>query len=96
MARERASLADLKPKPRNDAYTVLLTISLVAMIGACLLLWYDLKRFGDKLQPPKGYSDVARPVAPEAPGVDERLPVIPPPTPPGGGAEEKKEPEKNP
>jgi len=93
MARERASLADLKPKPKNDAYTVLLTISLVAMIGACLLLWYDLKRFGDKLQPPKGYSDVMKSAVPEGPAVDERLPGIPPPTPPG---EEKKEPEKNP
>jgi hypothetical protein len=94
MARERASLADLKPKPRNDAYTILLTISLVAMIGACLLLWYDLKTFGTELHPPKSFSDVIKPKVPEAPTVDDRLPVIPPA---GGGAEpEKKEPDKNP
>jgi hypothetical protein len=92
MARER-SIAELKPKPRNDAYTVLLTISLVAMIGACLLLWYDLKSFGDKLQPPKNYSDVIRPSQPETPPDADKLPPIPP----GGGAEpDKNPPEKNP
>lgn len=45
MASARTSLADLKPKPRNDAYTVLLSLSLAAMIGACALLWYDLKQY---------------------------------------------------
>lgn len=83
MARERPSLADLKPKPRNDAYTVLLTISLAAMIAACLLLWYDLKSYGDKLQAPSGFSDAPRQGPPGGgAGVDERLPAIPPD---GGG-----------
>jgi hypothetical protein len=41
--RER-SLADLQ-KPRNDAYTVMLSISLVAMIAACILLYQELKRY---------------------------------------------------
>jgi hypothetical protein len=41
----RPSLADLKPKPRNDAYTILLTISLLATIGASTFLYYDLKNF---------------------------------------------------
>ena len=43
--RERRSLVDLKPRPRNDAYTVLLAISLVAMIVACALLYYDLSAY---------------------------------------------------
>lgn len=41
----RASLAEFKPKPKNDAYTVLLGISLMAMIAACALLFYDLQRY---------------------------------------------------
>jgi hypothetical protein len=91
MARER-SIAELKPKPRNDAYTVLLTISLVAMIMACLLLWYDLKSYPTP-QPPKGYGDVARPA--EAPPAGDFIPP-PPPQPTGGTDTEKKEPEKAP
>ncbi|HMO35723.1 MAG TPA: hypothetical protein PKA06_06745 [Gemmatales bacterium] len=34
-----------KAKPVNDSYTVLLTISLVAMIVSCVLLYYDVKRY---------------------------------------------------
>lgn len=34
-----------KPKATNDSYTVLLTISLVAMIVSCVLLYYDIKRY---------------------------------------------------
>jgi hypothetical protein len=94
MARERPSLADLKPKPRNDAYTVLLTISLTAMIAACLLLWYDLKSYGDKLQPPKGFGDVK--IQRPAGGVDEGVPPIPPPPGGGGEADTKPTPPTNP
>jgi hypothetical protein len=47
----RASLAEFKPKPKNDAYTVLLGISLMAMIAACALLFYDLQRY-PSVQPP--------------------------------------------
>jgi hypothetical protein len=35
----------VKVKPTNDAYTVLLSISLVAMIISCVLLYYDVKRY---------------------------------------------------
>ena len=38
-------MADGKPKATNDSYTVLLTISLVAMIASCVLLYYDIKRY---------------------------------------------------
>ena len=38
--------------PRNDAYVVLLIISLVAMILGCALLWLDSSSYGDtKPQP---------------------------------------------
>jgi len=32
-------------KPRNDAYTVLLVISLLAMIASCVILFFDLKKY---------------------------------------------------
>jgi len=44
-SRGRASLAEMQPQPKNDAYTVMLTISLVAMIAACILLFQELKRY---------------------------------------------------
>ncbi len=34
-----------KNRATNDAYTVLLSISLVAMIVSCVLLYYDIKRY---------------------------------------------------
>jgi len=34
-----------KARPTNDSYTVLLTISLLAMIVSCVLLYYDIKRY---------------------------------------------------
>lgn len=42
-----------KAKPTNDSYTVLLTISLVAMIVSCVLLYYDVKRY-PQINPPAG------------------------------------------
>ena len=43
-------------KPRNDVYTVLLLISLVAMIIGCVLLYLDYSQYPDKkpdqFQPP--------------------------------------------
>lgn len=41
-----------KAKPTNDSYTVLLTISLVAMIVSCVLLYYDVKRYPSITPPP--------------------------------------------
>jgi hypothetical protein len=51
----------VKVKAINDAYTVLLSISLVAMIVSCVLLYYDVKRYPDivpkntpqKIDPPR-------------------------------------------
>lgn len=42
-----------KAKATNDSYTVLLTISLVAMIVSCVLLYYDVKRY-PQISPPPG------------------------------------------
>ena len=45
MAAPGTSLTQFKLKPQNDAYTVLLSISLLSMIAACVLLFYDLKKY---------------------------------------------------
>jgi hypothetical protein len=66
-------------KPKNDAYTVLLTISLVAMIGACLLLFYDVKRY-PSLTPKDSDIRVTLPVQTGAP------------TEPAGGTEPQPDP----
>src|SRR5579864_2210484 len=41
-----------KPRPKSDAYTGLLVISLLAMITACVLWYVDYDSFG-KAAPPK-------------------------------------------
>jgi len=38
-------MAESRTKATNDSYTVLLTISLLAMIVSCVLLYYDIKRY---------------------------------------------------
>ena len=37
-----------KPKARNDAYTGLLAISFLALVGGCVLLYLDYEQYGDK------------------------------------------------
>ena len=44
MPSREKSLAEVQ-QPKNDAYTVMLSISLVAMIAACVLLWQEVKRY---------------------------------------------------
>jgi hypothetical protein len=56
--------------PRNDAYVVLLIISLVAMILGCALLWLDYSAYPDTKAP----KDVKAPP-----------PAVQPAAPPGGG-----------
>ena len=62
MATTGTSLTQFKLKPQNDAYTVLLSISLMAMIAACVLLFYDLKKY------PKAFPDAQQIGAPPYPG----------------------------
>lgn len=77
MASYGRNLTENRAPARDDAYTVMLSISLLAMIGACVILFYDLKRF-PSLQPPQGFSKVPA-VAP--PPSDIPPPVDTPPAP---------------
>ncbi|MER3416228.1 MAG: hypothetical protein C4297_08480 [Gemmataceae bacterium] len=42
---EQSAIESLRPRPRNDAYTILLVVSLVAMLVACVLLWLDITSY---------------------------------------------------
>jgi hypothetical protein len=45
-----------EPKPRNDAYTILMLISLLAMIAACAILYFELRKYpSGQLVPPETY-----------------------------------------
>lgn len=76
----RSSLTENRAPARDDAYTVMLSISLLAMIGACVILFYDLKRF-PSLKPDAASIKVpaAAPINPEPP------PGEAPPAPAPGG-----------
>ncbi|MCS6977987.1 MAG: hypothetical protein NZM31_13400 [Gemmatales bacterium] len=68
-------LTENRAPARDDAYTVMLSISLLAMIAACVILFYDLKRY-PSTTPPAGFSKL--PAAPQVtPPTDTQQP--PPP-----------------
>jgi hypothetical protein len=72
-------------KPRNDAYVGLLTLSLLAMIAACVFLALDFMRsYNGTTQPPKLTGVGPAPAAP-APGPGGPPPPGGPGGPPPGG-----------
>jgi len=77
----------IKPKPRNDVYTILLSISLLAMLVGCLLLYWDYNTYKDK-KPPGVPKPPAFSAAPAAPATT--APAAPAATPPAAGDQPKK------
>lgn len=73
MARTR----DAGPKPRNDAYTGLLGIALLALVGGCVLMYLDHEELGKV--PGKGDLKVDVPGATASKGG-----TLPPKVDPGG------------
>src|SRR5262245_3986494 len=83
----QGSYGEVTPKPRNDVYVGMLAISLLAMIGGCVLLYLDLQRYGDAkppdVQPLPSTTDTDSSSAlPPLPGTG----VVAPPPPAGGAA----------
>lgn len=79
------------PKPKNDAYTGLLLIALLAMITSCALLYFDFDSYGKtpppKVQLPAPGSSTATPVPTSNPDGGAAAPMgdtpmTPPPEPP--------------
>jgi hypothetical protein len=56
-----------RPKPRSDAYTGMLAVSLIALLTGCALLYLDYKRYPSKEPPPIIKSSAATAPTPPAP-----------------------------
>lgn len=65
---------------RDDAYTGMLGISLLALVAGCVLLFLDLQRYDYPRTPPR--PKVTVPAPPQPPG---QPPANPPAANPGGG-----------
>jgi hypothetical protein len=60
--------ADSTSRPTNDAYTGMLAIALLALIGASVLLYLDYNQYGDRNPPsPKKASEAPKQETPQAP-----------------------------
>src|SRR5438067_6593594 len=73
-ARTRSRFDREDTRPRNDVYTGLLAISLVAMIVSCVLLWMDYSQYGATKAPPVSLPPPATPKVP----MQGQLPPPPP------------------
>jgi hypothetical protein len=96
-----AKTRDAGPKPRNDAYTGLLGISLLALVGGCVLMYLDHDELGKA--PSKGELKVDVPGTAAGKGGGLPAKVDPGGLGGGGGAipveptpPDKKEPPKDP
>lgn len=85
MARSRGSLADPLPeaKPKSDAYTGLLSISLIGMIAGSVFLYLDYANYSQTPPAPPTKAPAATAPAGGQPGVPPVQPGTPPATPPG-------------
>lgn len=76
-------MATTQPKPQNDAYTGILFISLLALLGACVMLYLDYEQYGART-PPKG-GQLETPKAIDKGSISPTIPNVP-----SGVAEPKK------
>jgi hypothetical protein len=85
MAKEKAEATQDTGIPKNDAYTGMLVISLLALIGGAVLLYLDKSQYPDNLPPAPSFK-AAEPKAPEPkapePGKKDGEPAPMPPMPP--------------
>ena len=66
-----------EPKPRSDAYTGLLLLSLLAQIAGAVFLFLDWHQYPDA-SPPEVRSVATAPAAPACAAVNPAAPVQPP------------------
>lgn len=79
-SRGRSTTGPGQPKPRSDAYTGLLILSLVAQIAGAVFLYLDFSRYPASAPTKVAAVSVAPAVGPAPPGAN---PVPPNPVPPG-------------
>lgn len=51
MAKSKRRYDDDEPKPKNDAYTGLLALSLIALLASCVVLYLDYAQYGSTAAP---------------------------------------------
>jgi hypothetical protein len=77
MARKSATTPDAAPA-QNDAYTGMLALALIALIGGCVLLYLDYSQYEGKSPPPTPkYSVPAPAAAPPAAPPQQAAPMPP-------------------
>lgn len=82
--KKKPAAADNKPKAKSDAYTGMLSVSLLALITGCVLLFLDFQKYDFKMKAPQ--VNRVSSVGPDGLPVDGGN--APPPAgnpPPGGG-----------
>ena len=74
-ARTRSRFDDLDAKPKSDAYTGILALSLIAMVTSCVILYLDYNQYGGSTAPTPNVPKVTAPS-----GINQGQPAS------GGGA----------
>jgi hypothetical protein len=80
MAKTRARFDDAVAQPRSDAYTGMLTLSLIAMIVSCVVLYLDYAQYGSTKAPMPNIPKAAKP----NPGINQGAPAEAPAANAGG------------
>jgi hypothetical protein len=60
-ARTRSRFDDAPARPRSDAYTGMLALSLIAMIASCVILYLDYAQYGATKAPAVAVPKATRP-----------------------------------
>lgn len=77
MAKRRSQYEEVEAKPKNDAYTGLLALSLIALLASCVVLYLDYAQYGSTEAPkvsiptpnqPGGPINQGAPASSQAPG----------------------------
>ena len=60
---KRSRYDDIDNKPKSDAYTGLLALSLLAMVASCVILYMDYAQYGNTKAPAPTVPPVTKPPA---------------------------------
>ena len=77
MARKKERSDDGVVRPPSDAYTGLLALSLIAMIGSCVVLYLDYAQYGNTKAPAPNVPAVSKPGATGALATPNFLAAVP-------------------
>jgi len=73
MAKSKSRYDDSEPKPKSDAYTGLLALSLIALLASCVVLYLDYAQYGSTEAPKVNIPKPAGPANPTSSLVPNQL-----------------------